>query len=40
MPSMLGKVGFACRDAFNKSEHKLKLPNLELPAEVTALLSP
>ncbi len=31
---MLTYVGLVCRDAFDKSEHKLKLPNLELPAEV------
>lgn len=24
-----------CRDAFDKSEHRLKLPNLDLPAEVS-----
>ncbi len=31
--------GCCCRDAFDKSEHKLKLPNLELPAEVWYELS-
>ncbi len=31
---MLIYVGLVHRDAFDESEHKLKLPNLELPAEV------